>query len=294
MPRETRRMQQRLPYWLLAPGVVLVGVVLIYPLVANLFLSFWEWSFGDFSTLRFVGFDHYIKLFTSDPFFWRSLRFTILFTIVTMAIEIAVGVAIATLIHSLRRGKAVVMSVVLLPYVAASLSVGLVWSILFSETSPLAYALELLGIGPIYWFAEAGPAFWSVVIAEVWRSMPFVILIITAALAAIPADLLEAARVDGAGAWRTFTRVTMPLLRPALTVVVVFLLVYKLRLFDLVVAMTSGGPANSTVPLGLLLQQEYFLYQHTGKAAAIGVVLLVLGAATTAVVFKLVYRRVHY
>jgi multiple sugar transport system permease protein len=281
------------PYLLLTPAVFIVSVVLLYPLAANVVLAFFTWDFGDFGTAEFVGVNNFTSMFSENALFWTSVRFTVLFTATTIAIELALGLGAALVLNQLRRGRGVVTALVLIPYIVAPLSVGVLWRLLFRDPSPLTFVLGLVGIPEVYWLSDPKAAFWAVVIAEVWRSTPFVILILLAALAGVPQQLLEAAKMDGAGALLRFRHVMLPLVRPAATVVLVFLLIFKIRVFDLVVTLTAGGPANSTMPIGLLLRQEYFLYQDSGGAAALGVILLLAGAAAALISFRLVYRKVE-
>lgn len=283
------------PYLLVAPALAVLAFILAYPLVYNIYLSFWRWRLTDVGSARFVGLEAYRYLLFEDPDFWASARFTMTFLVLTLAAELALGLGSALLVHRLTRGRHIVTALVLLPYMVAPVSAGLVWRLLLSFDYGLVnFALAGLGLSRVNWLADATAAVWAVVIPEVWRSTPFVILLLLAGLAAMPTDIFEAAETDGANRWQTLRHLTLPLLAPAITIALVFQSIFKLRVFDLVFILTGGGPGTATLPLGILIQRTYFRYHEGGDAAAQGVVLLLVGAALSAIYLRLVYREVEY
>ena len=269
-----RRIAALVPYLLLLPAFALLTFVLLYPTVYNIYLSFWDWRFTNPDATRFVGFANYRKLFTSTPLFWQVLRFTLLFTALTIALEFVLGLGSALLLNRLTVARRVISTLILLPYTVAPIAVGLTWRLLWANDYGLVnYAIDLAGGSPVNWLVDPQAVLFAVVLPEVWRSTPFVTMILLAGLATVPKELLEAAEMDGANAWRKFTGVTLPFLIPSLTVALLFQTIFKLRVFDLIVTLTGGGPGNDTVPIGILIYRTYFRYLNGGESATLSVVL---------------------
>lgn len=288
-------LRKAVPYILLAPAFILLSVVLLYPIFYNLFLGFWQWKFTDLESVKFVGLENYRYLLFEDPDFWPSLRFTLLFMVVTLLTEFLLGLGSALLLNRLGRGKRLVTALVLLPYMVAPIAAGLVWRLFWARDFGLVnWGLNLFGVEPVNWLGDAKTALWSVAVPEIWRSMPFVILLLLAGLTSMPTDIFEAARADGANRWQTFRYLTLPLLLPSITIALVFQSIFKLRVFDLVFILTGGGPGVETTSLGILVYRTYFRYFEGGAAAAQSVVLLVLGAGISFIYLKLFYRQVEY
>lgn len=295
--RRAKRLSPRIliPYALIAPAFAVLGLVLIYPMFRNIYLSLFKWNFARPEQTSFVGIDNYRLLFTSDPVFGQAFRFTLLFTAATLAVEILSGLGVALLLSSLPRLRFIATSLVILPYMIASIAVGLTWRLLWTSGFGLAnYLLSVIGVRGPAWLADQPAVFFAIVIPEIWQSTPFVTLILLAGLLAQPPDVFEAALVDGASAWQTFWSITLPLLRPALAVALLFETIFKLRIFDLVYILTNGGPGTETQPLGLLIYRRYFQYMDGGSTSAISVVLLVLGLAVSTFYIRVVYRQEEY
>jgi multiple sugar transport system permease protein len=285
--------QKSIPYLLLLPAALLLIVFLIYPLLMTIYVSFWEWSLTDVNR-TFIGLDNYTKLARSEVF-WTSLGFTLKFTLATIVLAFAIGLGSAVVLDQVKVGREIFTSILILPYMVAPIATGLVWRLLWSHDFGLVnYSIGLFGAGPIPWLARSDTAFWAVVVSDVWRTTPFITLILLAGLTSIPHELIECARIDGGSAWQVFRRITLPLLAPAITVALVFQTIFQLRLFDIVFTLTGGGPGRDTMPLGLFIQRTYFRYFDSGEASAISVVLLVLGAVVSLIYLKLVYREVEY
>jgi len=283
--------RQLAPYVFIAPAFVLLGFVLIFPMLQNVYLSFQAWNFATPEKTKFVGLVNYQQL-AIDPIFQEAFLFTVLFAATTIAAELVIGLGGALLLASLGRLRFLATSLVMLPYVIASIAVGLTWRLLWTSGFGLInYFLRALSVQPPAWLADQPTVFFAVVIPEIWQSTPFVTLILLAGLLSQPQDVHEAARVDGASAWQTFHAITLPLLRPALAVALLFETIFKLRVFDLIYILTNGGPGTQTQPLGLLVYRRYFLNTDGGSTAAISVVLLVLGLLTSIFYIRVVYRQ---
>ena len=286
------RKRTLIPYLLLLPAFLVLTVILIYPALYNFYLSLWQWRLTAPHLARFVGFDNYIRLFTADPDFWQVTHFSLLFTLVAIALEFMLGLTSALLLYGLVRGRRLLTSFLLTPYMVAPIAAGLGWKLLWvRDIGVVNFLLGLVGLDKINWLAETTPAFFAVVIPEVWRSTPFVTMILLAGLTALPYEVFEASRVDGANRWQVFRLITFPLLLPPLTVALLFQTIFKLRVFDLPFILTEGGPGTSTMPYGLLIHRTYFRYFDVGNAAATSVVLLVLGALIAMVYMAVLWRR---
>jgi len=295
--RTRRRSWSRVltPHFLFLPAAVLLVALLIYPLIQTIGLSFWRWPLLDPSRVSFIGFENYVRMFTRDERFVTSLAFTLQFTVSTIGIEFLLGLASALALERIRLFRGLVSTIVILPYLVAPIAAGLTWRLIWARDFGLAnYLLSLVSLGPVNWLAEGGPAFWAVVITEVWRTTPFVTLILLAGLTTIPNELFDASRVDGASAWQVFRRIKLPLLAPSIAVALIFQSIFKLRLFDLVFTLTGGGPGVDTTPLGLLIQRSYFRSFEAGYSSALSVVLLIFGVLISVLYIRLIYREVHY
>jgi multiple sugar transport system permease protein len=279
--------ERLLPYLLIAPTALLLGGVFVYPALENAWLSLWAWKLTAPGQRSFVGFANYVELFTRNPLFRQALGFTLLYTFVTLAASLVLGLVAALLLHPVRASRRVLLGLLLLPYMMSPVAAGLGWGLIWGREFGLANALlRLLEVSPVSWLAQPTTATVALMTTEVWRSVPFVILVLLAGLAAIPSELFEAARLDGASGWQEFRGITLPLLMPSLSLVVVFETIFKLRVFDLIIALTGGGPGTTTHSLGVVLYRLYFRYFEGGASAAVGIVLLVMGG-----VFAIAYLR---
>ncbi|MEX2540607.1 MAG: sugar ABC transporter permease [Trueperaceae bacterium] len=266
----------------------------MYPLVYNVYLSFFSWRYTNPDATRFVWFENYIRLF-SDQTFWQVSQFTLYFVVLTILLEFVFGLLSALLLASLFKSRKWLATVLLLPYLIAPIAVGLNWRLLWNYDFGLVnWLLGLLAIAPVNWLGNSDLSQLAVVITEVWRSTPFVSIILLAGLTAIPKESLEAARMDGANAWDELFHVILPLLRPSLTIALLFQTIVKLRVFDLVYIMTGGGPGVATTPYGIHIYRTYFRYFDGGQAATIAVVLMILGALISVAYIRLVYREVQH
>lgn len=286
--------RQVVPYLLLVPSFALLGVVLIYPLVYNVYLSFFSWRYTNPAATRFVGFENYLKLF-NDPNFWQVSEFTGVFVLATIALEFVIGLLGALLLSSLFKSRTWLATIILLPYLIAPIAVGLNWRLLWNyEFGLVNFFWVLLGGDPVNWLGQSNLAQLAVIITEVWRSTPFVTIILLAGLTSIPRESLEAARIDGTNAWQELVHVILPLLRPSLTIALLFQTIVKLRVFDLIYIMTAGGPGISTQPYGIYIYRTYFRYFDGGQAATIAVVLMLLGALISVAYIRLIYKEVEH
>lgn len=279
--------ERALPYLLIAPAALLVGAVFLYPALHNAWLSLWQWKLSAPERATFVGLANYLELFQRNPVFRQAFGFTLVYTFGTLAVSLFLGLLAAVLLHPLSTSRRLLVGLLLLPYMMSPVAAGLGWGLIWGREFGLAnFLLRAVGAPPVMWLAEPAWAGVALMTTEVWRSTPFVVLVLLAGLAAIPGELYEAARLDGASAWQELRTVTLPLLMPSISLVIVFETIFKLRVFDLIIALTGGGPGTSTHSLGVVLYRLYFRYFEGGSAAAVGIILLLLGG-----LFAVLYLR---
>jgi len=258
---------------LLLPAVVLLGLVVVVPIARVVQLSLSHVELHQGFVLRWGGLDQFVRLW-QDGRWWTSLRNTAVFTGASVAIEMALGVAIALLLHRRFRGRGAVRAVVMLPWALPTAVMALAWAWIFNDAfgvlNDVLGRLGLLG-SPVAWLGGPGTAMLAMVIADVWKTTPFVALIVLAGLQSIPEQVLEAARVDGLSAWQRLHKIVLPLLAPSLLVALVFRMVQAYGAFDLPYVMTGGGPGGATETVSLYAYQNYFRYLDFGYGSAIAV-----------------------
>jgi multiple sugar transport system permease protein len=274
---------------LLSPTFIVLGLVIAYPLISALRESLYRREEGlDESGFvvegeRFVGIDNYTAIFQGEvgDRFWNAFVNTSLFTVVSVAIEIVIGVAMALVMHHALRGRGLVRASILVPWAIPTAVSAILWQWIFQADGVANAVLNQ----QVLWTAEGAQAFWAVVIADTWKTAPFIGLLTLAGLQIISNDVYEAARVDGASAWLTFWRITLPLVKPALLVAVLFRTLDVLRMFDLPYVMI-GARKQSVETLSMLAQDEATNLRY-GPAAAYATVLFVYVVIVAFVFVKL-------
>ena len=254
--------------------MIYIFIVLLAPIAYNVWISFHSWSLVSGTGPRFIGFSNYVTAFTESRYSDSLVR-TLVFVLITVTIEVVGGTALALFMH-LRYPTAQVLRVILiLPFLVSETVVGNMWRLMFDYDGGLINGtLAYLGIqGPLW----LGPdlAFSSVIVADVWHQLPFVFLVMFAALQSVPPELSEAAAVDGAHGWRVFWNVTLPIVQPSMLLVLLFQTLYSLRHFSIVWILTEGGPANATRIIGVDVQLTTLQNYNIGMAATLSCLLLI-------------------
>ncbi|MFB8179064.1 carbohydrate ABC transporter permease [Streptomyces sp. NPDC055966] len=286
------RLRRRLAQWgFVAPAVVFMLLFFGYPLVRNVVMSFQHYTPKTFFTGRapFNGVDNWSKVFR-DALFAKALWHTFVFTAGSLVGQFCIGLALAVFFNRRFPLGGVLRSLVLLPWLVPMVVSGIVWRrILDEDTGVLNSFLDTLGAGghpP--WLTSPGMALLSVILVNIWIGIPFNMVILYGGLQEIPRELYEAASLDGASAWRTFRSVTLPMLRPVITVVLVLGFMSTVKILDLILALTDGGPADATQTLGTLTYQNSFVQLDFGAGAVVGNVLILVSA-----VFAVFYLRAN-
>src|SRR3954462_537439 len=259
--------ERRLAALLLSPAMVVIALVAAYPIGYAVWLSLTEYSLRVPGLWRFVGFDNYSEAFGSTEF-WDAVKTTFLFTVISVTLELAIGLAMALAMHAAFKGRGVLRTVVLVPWAVLTVVSAITWKTLFEPNLGLVPTiLGKLGIAEnVVWLGQSGYALTVMIVADVWKTAPFMALLLLAGLQVIPDDVYDAAKVDGATAWQRFRSITLPLLIPAILVALLFRTLDALRVFDLPYALTKG--ANGTNTLSLLSQQTFAANRIYGLGSA--------------------------
>jgi len=280
VPPSWRRREARLAWALVLPALGIIAAVAVFP------IGWTVWESLHLHDLRmpwlgrpYVGLANYAAAM-GDRRFWSAVGHTGVFAALSVSIELTLGLVLALGLDRVRRAAGLVRTVVLLPWALPTVVVALVWRFIFESPAGLATALAArAGVTAPTWFADAVAAWVPIVLADVWKTTPFVALLLLAGLQAIDPALSEAAAVDGAGPWRRFTGVTWPLLRPALLVAFLFRTLDALRVFDVVYVMTGGGPGTATEPIALYTFGTLLQNLRFGYGAALSVIVFVTAFA---------------
>jgi multiple sugar transport system permease protein len=278
-------------WWFAAPALIVIGVFFALPIAAAALLSLTDfdiYALADPGTLRYVGLDNYRRLL-ADPLFRVALGNTLYFVVIGGPLSIAVSLAAALLVtHRLARWRTLFRSAFFLPVVTTLVAVAVVWRYLYHPRYGfIDHVLGLAGLSPIDWLGDPHFAMPAIILLAVWKNFGYNMLIFIAGLAAIPPHLYEAARIDGAGAWRQFRHVTLPGLAPTALFVTVMTLIGYFQLFAEPYVMTRGGPANATLSVVLYMYDQGFRWWSMGYASAIAFVLFAIILAITAIQIRL-------
>jgi multiple sugar transport system permease protein len=266
------RLRARLALWLLAPALLYIAVLGAFPVLSQFFLSFTRYNLKFPDERGFVGLENYARLL-GDGVFWADLGQTTFFTVASVSLELIFGLAAALLVNKIVRGRTAMNSSIIVPWALPTVVAATMWSLLLNDRVGLVNSvLERLGLmsEPIVWL---GPklAMISLIAADVWKTTPFVAIILLAGLKSIPSQYYEAAALDGAGRWATFRSITLPLLRPFIAVAVLFRTMDAFRIFDLVWVLTGG--ASRTETLSVYIQKVLFRYADLGYGSTMTVAL---------------------
>ena len=279
-------MNRALAGWVfIAPSLAVIGLFFVLPVAAGLALSFSDfdlYALADLRNLRFAGLDNYRQVLAL-PLFWKALGNTLYFVVAGVPLSIGLSLACALLLQSpLARFKPFFRTALFAPVVTTVVAVAVIWRYLFHVRYGLLNAwLDNLGLAPVDWLGDPAWAMPAIILFSVWKGFGANMIIFVAALQAIPLELYEAARIDGAGRWRQFVDITLPMLGPTLLLVGVLTMTGYFQLFAEPYVMTQGGPLESTVSVLYLMYEEGFRWWNLGRASAVAFLLFVLMVAVT-------------
>ncbi len=274
-------MQQRERRWgwiLLAPALGLLSLVFVYPIGRALWQSLFLQNLGTELQPIFGGWRNYERMW-GDGRFWQSLGNSVQFTIVSVTLELILGLGIALVLHQSFRGRGLVRTIAILPWALPTALMALAWTWIFNDEFGLLNDL-LLRFGwikaGINWLGDPNLAMGAIIVADVWKTTPFVSILLLAGLQSIPTDLYEAHAIDGAKPWQSFRDITLPLLLPQILIAALFRIAQAFGMFDLVAVMTGGGPAGSTEMVSLYIYAIVMRYLDFGYGAALVTVTFLL------------------
>src|ERR687885_2385686 len=263
--------EKRLAFFMVSPSMALIALVAAYPIIYAIWLSLHEYSVRVAGLSRWAGLRNYSNALQSSDF-WSALVTTLIFTVSSVVLELVIGLAMALAMHAAFKGQGLLRTVVLVPWAILTVVTATMWRTIFE--SPQGFVNQILGTDTV-WLGSEPQALIVIIIADVWKTAPFMALLILAGLQVIPGDIYEAAKVDGASAWQRFTKITLPLLTPAILVALIFRTLDALRIFDLPFVLTQGAHGTNTLSL-----EAYTQFNQNG--------ILGLGAAMSVLTFIVV------
>lgn len=267
----------------LAPSILVLVLMLAYPIFYTIEISFSSFDLASFSASEFVGFDNYREVI-GDYRFWESLKVTLIYLVIALPLQVALGFAIAFLINAEWWGRGMLRALFIIPMVVAPVVAGGMWRMILDPLWGIAN--YWLGLGPLDWFGDPRLAMASIIIIDTWRWTPFIVLIATAALLALPKDVFEAAKIDGAGWWSMLWSVAVPLLVPVIAATFVIRWLGAVKMFDIVLAATYGGPGKATNVINLFIYEEAFRSLRFAESAAMAVIVLILTMVLTGIFLR--------
>lgn len=288
---EMAKRQERMAYFFLLPTMIVVFVVAFYPLFNTFYVTFFDARLGSSRAWEFVGLENYARLLT-DVRWWEAVWNTVKFSVASVTLELLLGLGIALVVNSKFPGRGLMRTAMLVPWAIPTAVSSQMWKWMYHDVFGVINDLlvNVLGILPVKvaWIANASTALWALVAIDVWKTTPFMALLLLAGLQLIPADLYEAGSVDGATGWRQFWSITLPLLRPAIVVALIFRTLDALRVFDLVWITTSGGFGTET--MSTMNQRNLIQFQRLGYGSTISVAIFAVIAIFVIFYVAVIFR----
>jgi multiple sugar transport system permease protein len=260
---------------LILPSILVLFFTSVIPLGYSLYISFTNLNFSLGKSYKFVGASNYVNAF-KDELFIKSFFITILFVVVTVFFEVILGMAIALLFSREHRSFNLSRTLLLLPMVSTPIVIGILWRILLNSDYGLVnYLLSWFGISKVNWLGDPIMALIAVMAVDIWQWTPFIVLIVIAALLSVPQELMESARIDGAGHWLVFWKVKLPVIMPVFLIALLLRFIDAFKVVDTVYVMTYGGPGNATKVLSMFIYQTSLKYFKIGYGSAISILFIV-------------------
>jgi multiple sugar transport system permease protein/alpha-1,4-digalacturonate transport system permease protein len=289
-PRPARRRSRTWVGWsFILPNFIGFAALTLVPVIASLALSFLDWD--SYSTPRWVGLDNFERMIHNDTF-WTALKNTAYYAVGHVPLTLCAALGFAVLLNQKLKGARFFRTALFFPYITSLVAVAVVWNMLLSpESGPVNQFLRAIGIDhPPGWTTSTTWAMPAVIVASVWRDLGYYMILYLAGLQTIPAELYEAAQVDGASGWQRFRHITVPGLRPTTFFVLIMLTISSFKVFDLIQVMTEGGPGRATLVLSQVIYREGIVQGRFGYSSAVSMVLFVIVLTITLVQFRLQRR----
>ncbi len=272
------------PASFLLPLIFFIATFLLFPVLGTFWNSLWQDV--PFMARRFVAFDNYVGLM-KDGQFWQASLFTILFACVSVSLEMAFGMITALVLNEKSRLRGALRGIALIPWAIPSVIGARIWQLIFRYDYGVAnITLKAVGIGPVNWLGTSVGAFAALVLADVWRTTPFVAIILLAGLQTVSDDIQKQAQIDGANIFQRFYRITLPMMKPIIMVAILFRTIDAMRVFDLIYVITGGGPGGTTASLSVY-GYKFFLTGDFGYGSAVSVILFIIALTVTIIYIKI-------
>lgn len=274
---------------LLLPILIPLLLFAFYPLFYSIYMSLHSFSLG--MGREFIGLENYRQVLR-DHVFWERVGRTLYFVIVCVVVEVVLGLLIALLLNREFRGENIIRGLTLMPVMVAPLAMSLMWNYMFHyEFGVINGILRALGIPAVAWLGSADTAIYTVMLFDIWKWTPFAIFVFLAALKGLPKDAFEASQVDGAGSFFTFRKLTLPMLKPILTIVALLRIIWLINLYDPLYGTTRGGMGTET--LNFYIYRESFVYFDIGRGSTLAVITTYMAILIGIVLFKLLVRALN-
>ncbi len=258
------------------PSLIALLMVLAFPLAYSLITSFFDTNLKHPGLGEFVGLENYITVL-QDPYFIKSVWTTLFFTVGVVIIEFLVGLAISLLLNNIRKARNFFFTIIIVPMMITPIAVGLIWRLLLhTNLGIINYLLSFIGITGKAWLADSSLALGTVMFIDIWQNVPYMVLVILAGLVTLPTEPYEAATIDGASRVQSFFSLTMPMMIPTFSVVLLLRSITALKTYDLIFVLTRGGPGTTTEVISYHIYQQAFRYLEIGKASAMSYLLLLM------------------
>ncbi|MBI3243155.1 MAG: sugar ABC transporter permease [Chloroflexi bacterium] len=255
-------------FLMVLPAFLLLLAIFAYPLAYSAYMSFHFFDLARPQDFHFVGLGNYLEIIQSEEF-QRALKNTFIYAGLAVPLEFVIGLTLALALATIERGRAVIRTLLIIPMMLAPIVMGLMWKFMYNrELGVINYLIEQLGLTPPLWLADPDLVLYSVVIVDIWATVPFVILLMLAGLLSIPSEYYESARIDGASAVAAFRHITLPLLQPIILVVLLIRGMDAFRVFDIIYVMTRGGPNFQSDVLSYYAFRGVFVHRAIGTATA--------------------------
>jgi len=272
--------------FLTLPGLATLLIIILFPIIFTIITSFYDYTLLNPHHDSFVGLDNYQEVIEED-YIGDSVLITSQFVLSTVLIEFFIGFIIALSLNKVKRFKTVYYVILLAPLMINPVVVGLIWRmILHTELGIFNYLLKLLNINRVNWLGDNDTAFWTIVFVDIWHQVSFMTILLLAGLSALPREPYEAARMDGASSLRCLISITLPLMRPVITVAILLRLIFSIKTFDIIYIMTKGGPGISTDLVSYFIYRSAFFGLDIGRASALSVGLLIIVLFLTFFLYK--------
>jgi ABC-type sugar transport system permease subunit len=279
---------------LVAPAIIMTFILLLYPIILVFRNSLYDLSLARVSEAKFIWLNNFWRLLTGDPYFLKAVKNTFIFSGIAVPLELTLGFLVALLLNDPMKGRGIFRTLLMLPWVTPPVVAALMWAWLLNDSYGLInYALLKMGIltNPRLWLGDLRTAMACVIVIDTWRETPFFILILLAGMQTVPAELYEAAKIDGASRFRQIWHVMLPLIRSSIMVALLVRTMAAFKIFDLIYVLTHGGPAGATEVLATYTYKTTFAFMKLGLGSAMAIIILAIVIIISGLYVKLLGRQ---